>query len=487
MTQLFNPADLSHLLPEIVITVTALFVLFVDLAARRRERTWLAGLGVLGAVVALVAVARQVTGSSARVVVFSGLHVVDDYASFFKVVFLVSAIIVILLSARHLTEQGMDPGGFYSLLLFATLGTMLMASAADLLSLFVGLETLSVCTYVLCGFLKRDQRCNEGALKYLLMGAFSSGVVLYGMVLLYGFAGSTGLEAIAKTMGAGSFRNPALVMAMVLLAAGFGFKIAAVPFHMYLPDMYEGAPTPVVAFMAGAAELAGMAVLLRVFLSALSELQLDWALLFWVLAVLTMSVGNLVAIAQANLKRMLAYSTIAHMGYLLIGPVVGSQLGVAAVLFYSLAYACMTIGAFGMVVLLAHGTERGDQIDDFTGLAQRSPLAAGIMLLFLLSLTGIPPTAGFVGKFYLFAAAVDSGYIWLALIAVVNSAISLFYYMRVAMVMYMREMPPQRIVMSQSPALYLALFLAAIITLALGIFPGPVLEFARASATGIAG
>jgi len=381
----------------------------------------------------------------------------------------------------------MDPGGFYSLLLFATLGTMLVASAADLLSLFVGIETMSVCTYALCGLLKRDQRCNEGALKYLLMGAFSTGVILYGMVLLYGFAGSTDLEAIAKTMGTGSFRNPALVMAIVLLAAGFGFKIAAVPFHMYLPDMYEGAPTPVVAFMAGAAELAGMAVLVRVFLSALPELQLDWALLFWVLAVLTMSIGNLVAIAQANLKRMLAYSTIAHMGYLLIGPVVGSQLGVAAVLFYSLAYACMTIGAFGMVVLLAHGTVRGDQIDDFTGLAQRSPLAAGIMLLFLLSLTGIPPTAGFVGKFYLFAAAVDSGYIWLALIAVVNSAVSLFYYMRVAMVMYMRELPAQRIAMSQSPALYLALFLAAIITLALGIFPGPVLEFARASATGIAG
>jgi len=276
-------------------------------------------------------------------------------------------------------------------------------------------------------------------------------------------------------------------MAMVLLAAGFGFKIAAVPFHMYLPDMYEGAPTPVVAFMAGAAELAGVAVLVRVFLLALPDLQGDWGLLFWVLAVLTMTVGNLVAIAQANLKRMLAYSTIAHMGYILIGPVVASQYGVTAVLFYSLAYACMTIGAFGMVVLLAHGTVRGDQIDDFTGLAQRSPLAAGVMLLFLLSLTGIPPTAGFVGKFYLFAAAVDSGYIWLALIAVVNSAISLFYYMRVVMVMYMREMPSRGIAMNRSPALYLALFLAAIVTLALGVFPNPVLEFARTSAMGITG
>jgi len=346
---------------------------------------------------------------------------------------------------------------------------------------------MAVCTYVLCGFLKRDQRCNEGALKYLLMGTFSTGVILYGMVLLYGFAGTTSLEGIARAVGMGSFRNPTLLMAMVLLAAGFGFKIAAVPFHMYLPDMYEGAPTPVVAFMAGAAELAGVAVLVRVFLLALPGLQLDWGLLLWVLSVLTMTIGNLVAIAQDNIKRMLAYSTIAHMGYLLIGPVVGSELGVAAVLFYSLVYACMTIGAFGMVILLARGTVRGDQIDDFSGLAQKSPLAAAVMLLFLISLTGIPPTGGFTGKFYLFAAAVEAGYIWLVLIAVINSAISLYYYMRVVMVMYMRELPPQGLAMSESPALYLGLFLAAAATLLLGIFPGPVLEFARASAVGIAG
>jgi NADH-quinone oxidoreductase subunit N len=274
---------------------------------------------------------------------------------------------------------------------------------------------------------------------------------------------------------------------MVLLTAGFGFKIAAVPFHMYLPDMYEGAPTPVVAFMAGAAELAGAAVLVRVFLIGLPSLQVDWGLLFWVLAVLTMTIGNLVAIAQANLKRMLAYSTIAQMGYLLIGPVVGSQLGVAAVLFYSLVYALMTIGAFGMVILLQRGTVRGDQIDDFTGLAQKSPLAAAIMLVFLLSLTGIPPTAGFVGKFYLFGAAVEGGYIWLVLIAVLNSAISLFYYMRVVMVMYMRDLPAAGIALSPSSALRIAILLAAAGTLLLGIFPGPVLEFARASAAGIVG
>jgi NADH-quinone oxidoreductase subunit N len=285
----------------------------------------------------------------------------------------------------------------------------------------------------------------------------------------------------------GSFRKETLLMAMVLLAAGFGFKIAAVPFHMYLPDMYEGAPTPVVAFMAGAAELAGVSVLVRVFLVAMPALRVDWGLLFWVLSVLTMTIGNIVAIAQDNIKRMLAYSTIAHMGYLLIGPAVGSELGVAAVLFYSLAYACMTIGAFGMVILLSRGTVRGDQIDDFSGLAQKSPLAAAAMLLFLISLTGIPPTGGFTGKFYLFAAGVEAGYIWLVLIAVINSAISLYYYMRVVMVMYMRELPPQGMALRESPALYLGLFLAAAATLLLGIFPGPVLQFVRTSAVGIAG
>ncbi|HSD51495.1 MAG TPA: NADH-quinone oxidoreductase subunit N, partial [Candidatus Methylomirabilis sp.] len=238
------------------------------------------------------------------------------------------------------------------------------------------------------------------------------------------------------------------------------------------------------------AELAGVAVLVRVFLLAMPDLQMDWGRLFWVLSVLTMTIGNIVAIAQDNIKRMLAYSTIAHMGYILIGPVVGSPRAVEAVLFYSLAYAVMTIGAFGMVILLGRGAVRGDQIDDFTGLAQKSPMAAAMMLLFLLSLTGIPPTAGFVGKLFLFGAAVEVGgsaNIWLVLIAVINSAVSLYYYMRVAMVMYMRELPPQGIAMCESPALYLGLFVAAAATLLLGIFPGPVLEFARASAVGIVG
>lgn len=486
MNQPFNPADLALAGPELIITLVGLLVLLLDLVVPGKRREWLGGVSLAGIVLAFGVTACQ-AWEPGRIVIFGGLHVVDQFASFFKLVFLLSAGLVVLLSVGFLQDEELAAGEFYAILLFATLGTMLMASAVDLLSLFVGLETMSICTYVLCGFLKRDQRCNEGALKYLLMGAFSTGVILYGMALLYGVAGSTNLAAIAQAVGMGDVRNPALLLAMVLLAAGFGFKIAAVPFHMYLPDMYEGAPTPVVAFMAGAAELAGAAILVRVFLLALPGLHLEWGLLFWVLSVLTMTIGNLVAIAQSNLKRMLAYSTIAHMGYLLIGPVAASQLGVAAVLFYGVVYALMTIGAFGMVLLLARGAVRGDQIDDFAGLAQKSPLAAAAMLVFLLSLTGIPPTGGFVGKFYLFAAAVEAGYIWLVLIAVINSAISLFYYMRVAVAMYMREQPPAGLALSPSVALYLGLFLAAAGTLFLGVYPNFLLELAWGSAAGFLG
>jgi NADH-quinone oxidoreductase subunit N len=479
-----TPADLALLGPELVITAAALLVLLLDLLPLRRSRGLLGGVSLLGITLALALALGQ---GGTKAVGFSGLHVVDSFAIFFKAVFLVSAAIVILAAARFLEERGLGAGEFNGLILFATLGTMLMASANDLLSLFVGIETMSICTYVLCGYMKRDQRCSEGALKYLLMGTFSTGVILYGMVLLYGVTGSTGLEPIGRGLGMMGAQNPAVLLAMVLLAAGFGFKIAAVPFHMYLPDMYEGAPTPVVAFMAGAAELAGAAVLVRVFWLALPGLQMDWSLLLWVLAVLTMTIGNLVAILQTNIKRMLAYSTIAHMGYLLMGPVTGSAFGVSAVLFYSLVYALMTIGAFAVVILIGRDAVRGDQIEDFAGLSQRSPLAAAVMLLFLLSLTGIPPTAGFVGKFYLFAAAVEAGYIWLVLIALVNSAISLFYYMRVVVAMYMRELPARGLSLSPSLALHAAILLAALGTLFLGIFPGPLLEFAKASAASIGG
>ncbi len=484
MTQAFNIADLSTAAPEVILSAVAMLILMLDFIAPRGKRDWLGYLSVLGVLLTLMVVIRQWGATRSA---FSGQYISDPFALFFKVVFLVSSALILLMSIGYLRGEGIDKGEFYSLILFATFGMMLMASAVDLLILYIGLETMSIPIYILAGFLKRERRSNEAALKYLLMGGFSSAVILYGIVMLYGLTGATGLKEIASklTAGAGMLSNPALILAMVMLAAGFGFKIAAVPFHMYIPDVYEGAPTPVTALLSAASEIAGLAILLRVFLVAIPGLQVRWTLLFYVLSLLTMTVGNVVAIAQSNIKRMLAYSSIAHIGYLLIGLVAGPERGISATLLYTLVYALMTLGAFAMVILLCVGEVKGERIDDFTGLAQRSPMAAAAMLIFLLSLAGVPPTAGFVGKLYLFGAAIERGYVWLAVIAVVNSAISLFYYMKVTMAMYMRDVPPAGLALSPSRPLRVALFVAVVGTLAIGVYPGPFLDLARASVVGL--
>ena len=482
MTQVFNMADLSTAAPEVIVSLVAMLILMLDFIAPRGRRDWLGYLSVLGVLLTLMVLIRQWGAPRSA---FSGQYLSDPFALFFKIVFLVSAALILLMSIGYLKSEGIDKGEFYGLILFATLGMMLMASAVDLLILYIGLETMSISIYILAGFLKRERRSNEAALKYLLMGGFSSAVILYGIVMLYGLTGALGLKDIASALTADKLTNPALILAMVMLAAGFGFKIAAVPFHMYIPDVYEGAPTPVTALLSAASEIAGLAILLRVFLVAIPGLQVRWALLFYVLSLLTMTVGNVVAIAQSNIKRMLAYSSIAHIGYLLIGLVAGRELGISATLLYTLVYALMTLGAFAMVILLCVGEVKGERIDDFTGLAQRSPMAAATMLIFLLSLAGVPPTAGFVGKLYLFGAAIERGYIWLAVIAVVNSAISLFYYMKVAMAMYMRDVPPAGLALSPSRPLRVALFVAVLGTLAIGIYPGPFLDLARASVAGL--
>jgi len=482
MTQAFNMADLSTALPEVVLSLVAMVILMLDFIAPKGRRDWLGYLSVLGVLLTLMVLFPQWGATQSA---FSGQYLSDPFALFFKIVFLVSAGLIILMSIGYLRGEGADRGEFYALILFATLGMMLMASAVDLLILYIGLETMSICIYVLAGFLKRDRRSNEAALKYLLMGGFSSAIILYGMVILYGLTGATGLKEIASALTADTLSNPALILAMVMLAAGFGFKIAAVPFHMYIPDVYEGAPTPIAALLSAASEIAGLVILLRVFLVAIPGLQDRWALLFYVLSLLTMTVGNVVAIAQSNIKRMLAYSSIAHIGYLLIGVVAGRELGISATLLYTVVYALMTLGAFAMVILLCVGEVKGERIDDFTGLAQRSPMAAAAMLILLLSLAGVPPTAGFVGKLYLFGAAIERGYVLLALVAVVNSAISLFYYMKVAVAMYMRDLPPAGLALSPSRPLRVALFVTVVGTLAIGIYPGPFLDLAKSSIAGL--
>lgn len=484
MTGAYNPTDILHALPEVFLAVVALVILVLSFAAPGR-RAWMETLSVVGVVGAAILVVQAVFQSGGDPVsVFSGMYLVDKFAIFFKVVFLIATLLVILMSVDYLPLVGVPIGEFYSILLFSTLGMMFIASGGNLLSLYIGLETMSISIYILCGFIKRDKKSNEAALKYLLMGAFSSGVILYGIALLYGLSGSLDLKEIAATIATMNLSNPALLVAMVMLTAGFGFKIAAVPFHMYVPDVYEGAPTAVTAFLAVASEAAGVAALLRVFLGAMPHIQVNWTILFWILSALTMTIGNVVAMSQQNIKRMLAYSGIAHIGYVLIGFVAGTALGISAMLLYVLVYAFMTAGAFAMVILLRTETVKGDLIADFAGLSKVNPMAAAAMLVFLLSLTGIPPTAGFVGKFYLFGAAISAGYVWLALVGVINTAISLFYYMRVAMVMYMQE-APAALVLSSSRPLYLSLAFAVLGTLIIGIYPGPFLELARASVFGL--
>ena len=344
----------------------------------------------------------------------------------------------VLMSVRYLEIEGASPGEYYFLILCATLGMMIMAGGIDLITSFIGLETMAVSFYILVGFIKPNQRSNEAAVKYFLLGAFSLGILLYGMSLLYGLSGTTNLRVMA-TVFAGQPRDPLLVLAVILVVAGMGFKIAAVPFHMWAPDVYEGAPTPVTAFLSVGSKAAAFAMLLRIFLEGVPSMNADWRLLFEALAIVTMTVGNLAALTQSNLKRMLAYSSIAHAGYLLMGVVAGTPRGVSAMLIYLFIYSFMQLGAFAVIVMMRRADVVGDELKDFSGLHFRHPFAAFAMLLFMLSLGGIPPTAGFMGKLWLFGAAIDAGYVWLAVIGVLNSAVSLYYYIRIVVFMYLRK------------------------------------------------
>jgi NADH-quinone oxidoreductase subunit N len=357
---------------------------------------------------------------------------------------------------------------------------MIMAGGIDLITLFIGLETMAVSFYILAGFIKPSQRSNEAAVKYFLLGAFSLGILLYGMSLMYGLSGSTSLRTMS-TVFAGMENDRRLVLAVILVVAGMGFKIAAVPFHMWAPDVYEGAPTPVTAFLSVGSKAASFAMLLRIFIEGLPSMSADWRLLFEVLAIVTMTVGNVAALTQSNMKRMLAYSSIAHAGYVLIGVVSGTARGVTATLIYLFIYAFMQLGAFSIIVLLRRRDVVGDELKDFAGLSSRNPLAAFAMLLFMLSLGGIPPTAGFMGKFWLFGAAIESGYVWLAVIGVLNSAISLYYYIRVVVFMYLKRETSGSEPVS-SPALTFALAVAVVATLLIGVYPGWLFEIAEASA-----
>jgi NADH-quinone oxidoreductase subunit N len=469
-------SDFYYILPELVLTGGALLLLIADVLLPRRSPAlmWLS-IAVLGGTAVSLLPFRNV-----QVEVSQGLIAVDQFAFYFKMVFLLAALFTVLMSQRYLEIEGASPGEYYFLILCSTLGMMIMASGIDLITAFIGLETMAVSFYILAGFIKPNQRSNEAAVKYFLLGAFSLGILLYGMSLLYGLSGTTNLRAMSA-MFAGQERDLRLVLAVVLIVAGMGFKIAAVPFHMWAPDVYEGAPTPVTAFLSVGSKAASFAMLLRIFLEGLPAMNADWRLLFEVLAIVTMTAGNIAALTQSSLKRMLAYSSIAHAGYLLMGLVAYTPRGVSAMLIYLLIYTFMQLGAFAVIVMMRRHDVIGDELKDLSGLYLRHPVAAFAMLLFMLSLGGIPPTAGFMGKFWLFGAAIESGYVWLAVIGVLNSAISLYYYIRVVVFMYLRK----EIAGSEptsTPALTFTLVAASVGTIVLGVYPQWLFAIAEASA-----
>jgi NADH-quinone oxidoreductase subunit N len=504
----FSSADFSALLPELVITIGSVLVLAIDLllpprpaaggpASSDGERLPARDRVLAGVTLAAVVVAALslLPTANQHTTIFRGLLAVDGFSLFFKSLFLLSAALTVLMSARYLAIEQVHAGEYYFLVLCATLGMMILASAIDLITIFIGLETMAVSFYVLAGFIRPSRRSNEAAVKYFILGAFSLGILLYGMSLLYGLTGSTQLRAIATGL-AGVAPGAMLPLAVMLLVAGIGFKIAAVPFHMWAPDVYEGAPTPITALLSVGSKAASFAMLMRIFVEGLPAFRIDnlgvafgqpfgWRAFFYVLSIVSMTVGNVAALSQTNTKRLLAYSSVAHAGYVLIGIVAGPPRGITAALVYLMVYSFMQIGAFAVIVMLRRREVIGDELKDLAGLSSTHPAAAVAMLIFMLSLGGIPPTAGFMGKLWLFGAAIDSGFIWLAIIAVVNSALSLYYYVRIVVFMWIRSAdvpaPPVR----PSPALAAVLVIAVAGTILLGVFPQLLFELASSSAASL--
>ncbi len=469
--------DLAPVMPEIVMTILALIVLIADIIFKRKET-----LAILS--MASVLLVFFVLFNTPFNTTFNGMFIADGYSLFFKLIFLLNVILTVLISMKYLIVERVNFGEYYSLILFATLGMMLMASAGDLIVLYLGLELMALSTYILAGFITYDIKSNEAAMKYFLLGAFASAFLLYGISMIYGLTGTTDLQAISEYITRnGLTTNPVVMLSMIFFVVAFSFKIAAVPFHMWAPDAYEGAPTSVTAFMSVGPKAAGFAVLGRVFLIAFGSVQVDWSAVLIPIAILTMGVGNIVALSQTNIKRMLAYSSIAHAGYALLGIIAGTGEGLASVMNYLLIYAFMNIGAFAIIIMLRTEGFKGDAITDYEGLAKSHPLAAALMLVFMFSLTGIPPTAGFMGKMYLFMSAIHAGYTWLVLVAVIFSAISAYFYLRIVMYMYMRE-PKESVMLAATPALAIALAITTAAVIIIGVLPSAVVSFARAAVAG---
>ncbi len=481
--------SLSRFLPETILAVFFCMVIVQDLVWRNRPAlsSWIAGLGV---VLALWFSFRQVGLQES---LFSGMMVVDGFAVFFKMIIALTCLFVLLMSAHSAEVQATRrrAGEYYALLLAMTLGMFLMASSSSLLMMVLSLELTSLSSYILAGYTKEAPDSSEASLKYILYGAVSSGLMLYGISIIYGLTGATDFQGVKAALGASNgSTDAAVVIATILILVGFGYKISAVPFHFWTPDVYEGAPITITAFLSVASKAAGFAMMLRFFTSTSAEhlgaglgatlSGFDWTKVIAMLSVLTMTLGNLVALWQDNLKRMLAYSSIAHAGYMLMGVAVFSRDGIASVLIYFVVYLFMNLGAFYAVMLVANKTG-SEHVDDYKGLGARAPLLSVALVILLISLTGIPPTAGFIGKLYLFIAVLDAHWVWLAVVGALNSVVSLYYYVRVFRNIFLRESAASTSPLEFKPAQLALLMLFVIPTLILGVYFAPVVNFANAS------
>jgi NADH-quinone oxidoreductase subunit N len=485
-SQFFQRADYVAITPEIVLTMFGLGILLIDFLIREKRDKYLNAVSALiGLVMAAVQLVRFWRGSLLPLPYsgFGGAFAVDSFALYFKLIVLAATALVVLISVRYLEIEEAHFGEYYALLLFSAVGMMFMVSGRDLIVLFISLELMALCEYVLTGFLRGDRRSNEAAMKFFLLGAFSSGLLLYGMSLLYGLANSTNLAVIAARLADRPSPDPLSWMAMITLLAGLFFKIAAVPFHQWTPDAYEGAPTPITAFISVAPKAASFAILLRILLVGIWPLRMEWKILTIGVAVATMIVGNLAAITQTNIKRFFGYSTISHVGYLLLGLVAvadGNPEGLTAIVIYLLVYIFMNLGAFAVIIMMRRQNLVGDEIDDLSGLMVRAPGSAILMLIFLLSLAGIPPTAGFIGKYFIFLSLIQTRHYLLAVLAVAFAVVALYYYFRIVVVMFMKK-PLDTVPLATSPGISVALGVTLGMTLIVGVYPQPFIVLARAA------
>jgi len=473
----FNAANLVPILPEIAILLTASLVLLLDLYLKDERRTLVHSLSLLGLVVALLLTAA--VGGGAAEVVFDGHVVRDGVADLLKGAILIVSLLVFVYARPWLADRGLLVGEFYVLGLFAVLGMLVMVAANSFLTLYLGLELQALCLYALVAFDRDSKRAAEAAMKYFVLGALGSGMLLYGISMIYGATGSIAFGPVAEAVATQGLENQVLVFGIVFLVIGIGFKFGAVPFHMWVPDIYEGAPTPAVLLLGSAPKIAALALAIRLLVDGLPSLHADWQQMLLILAVLSMGLGNLVAIAQGNIKRMLAYSTIAHVGFIFLGLLAGTDQGYAAATFYAIVYAIMSAGAFGILIILSRQGFDAENLEDLKGLNERDAWYAAMMALVLFSMAGVPPTVGFMAKLLVLEAVVRIDLVWLAVVAVIFSIIGAFYYLRAVRYIYFDKPAPDAPALASGGGLRLAMSLNGLALLGLGLFPASLLALCQ--------